>query len=50
MTTDEVLNKEFIRTCIDEAIGNIANTGQLKGVSFKVCNNFEQSQKSPYCD
>ena len=36
MTTDEVLNKEFIRTCIDEAIGNIANTGQLKGVSFKV--------------
>jgi len=36
MTTDEVLNKDFIRTCIDEAIGNIANTGQLKGVTFKV--------------
>lgn len=36
MNTDEILNKEFIRTCINEAIGNISNTGRLKGVSFKV--------------
>ncbi len=35
-TTNRVFNKDFIRTCIEDALKNIENTGQLKGVLFKV--------------
>lgn len=34
MDIDVKINKDFIRKCIEDAINNIKNTGQLKGIDF----------------